>query len=100
MASRWVLKIFREGDSTAPQGNLCQRFATFTVQELSLMFLGDFLCLSLPLVLLLDTAEESGPVILTPSPQIFMYIDKIPSVFSRPLILVGRPTHNIKRCGH
>lgn len=38
----------------------------------------------LPLVLLLDTTDESGSVIFTPFCQVFMHMGKIPCAFSSP----------------
>ncbi|NXJ79299.1 HTR5A protein, partial [Trogon melanurus] len=42
-ASRWVLKVSREGDSTIPLGNLCQCSATLTVKKFFLMLRWNFL---------------------------------------------------------
>ena len=61
-ASKWVLNISREGDSTASLGSLCQGSVTLRGKKFFLMFSWNFLCFSLcplPLVLSLGTTEKS-----------------------------------------
>jgi len=61
-ASRWVLNISREGDSTTSLGSLFQCSVTLRVKKFLLMFRWNFLCFSLcplPLVLSLGTTEKS-----------------------------------------
>jgi len=75
--SRRVLNISREGDSTASLGSLFQGSVTLRGKKFFLMFRQNFLCFNLcplPLVLLLGTTEEFGPILLTPTLQIFVSI--------------------------
>jgi len=84
-SSRWVLNIAREGDSAIPLGSLFECSVTLKVKKFYLVFRWNFLCFSLcplPLVLLLGTTEESGPILLTPTLEIFLSIDEIPSQLS------------------
>jgi len=46
-ASRWVLNISREGDSTTSLGSLCQGSVILRVKKFFLMFSWSFLCFSL-----------------------------------------------------
>ena len=76
-ASRRVLNISREGDSTASLGSLGQGSVTLRGKK---FFRRNFLCFSLcplPLVLSLSTTEESGSILLTPTLQIFISIYKV-----------------------
>ena len=61
-ASRQVLNISREGDSTTSLGSLFKGSVTLRGKKFFLMFRRNFLCLSLcplPLVLSLGTTEKS-----------------------------------------
>ena len=61
-ASRQVLNISRDGDSTTSLGNLFQCFVTLKVSKLFLLFRWNFLCFIvclLPLVLSVGTTEKS-----------------------------------------
>jgi len=73
-ASRWVLNISREGDSTTYLGSLFQCSVTLRGKKFFLMFRRNFLCFSLcplPLVLSLGITEKSGPILLTPTLEIY-----------------------------
>ena len=88
--SRRILNISREGDSTTSLGNLFQCSVTHRVKKFFLMFRWNFLCFilcPLLLVLSLGTTEESGPILLTPTLQIF-----ITSTFSLVFFRLNKPS--------
>ena len=75
-ASRWILNVFIEGDSTTSLGNLFQCSVTLMVKKFFHMFVWNFLYSSfrpLLLVLLLHTTEKSlASSICLPAP--FRYL--------------------------
>lgn len=84
MVSRQVLNVSREIDPTASLGSLFQGSASLWVQKFSLLFRWGFL---FPIALCPVTGhhwQESGRVLLTPTLQIFLHIDKIPFQSSLP----------------
>lgn len=76
-ASRWILNIFKEGNSTTSLGSLFQCSVTLKVKKLSFMFVWNFLCYSLcPLsfVLSLSTTKKSLGPHTRPLPIRYFYV--------------------------
>jgi len=82
--------ISREGDSTAPLGSLFQGSVTLSGKKFFLMFRQNFLCFSLcplPLSCRWAPLKEFGPILLTPTLQIFVSIYK---VLSQPSLIQAK----------
>jgi len=73
--SRWVLSISREGDSTTSLGSLFQCSVTLRGKKFFLMFTRNFLFVPVaPCPATGHHWKESGPILLTPIPKIFISI--------------------------
>ncbi|NXN56925.1 ARMC4 protein, partial [Rynchops niger] len=105
-ASRRVLKISREGDSTTSLGSLFQCSVTLTVKKFFRVFERNFLCSNLcplPLVLSLGTIEKSlAPSSFSPpfrylnaisinSPVIYSWVSKSGTADSHQGLVRNRP---------
>jgi len=104
--SRQLLSISKDGDSTAPLGNLCQSSITLPVERCFPVFRGKLLCFSLcslPLVLSLGTSEISlAPSSLT-SPITYLYtliISTLGHLIFRLNSLSSLSLSSCVRCSH
>lgn len=81
--SRWLLKLFKDGNSTSSLDNLCLYSGTLTVKRWLLMFKQNFLCFSLcPFVSGALTGhdwKETLSLLFAPSLELFVYTKKIPT---------------------
>ena len=96
--SRRVLNISGEGDSTTSLGSLCQCSVTLRGKKFFLIFRRNFLCFQfVPIAPCPVTGhhwKEFGPILLTPTLEIFISIYKVPS---QPSLLQGENTTSLTR---